>query len=472
MSNLDYIKSYLVRLGVDISPSDLSKWDNGLKKIDTGFRSTVKNLVSSYSKVSGIFASTSIAIGKFVESVAQSDMEMQRFAQRMYMSRDSAKALQTTLDSMGLDGIHDLQDVALNPELTRQYRELIDLSRSLTTPKAVKESLKDIRSISQEFNKLQTIVTYFMERVAHFIYQTASTPAKRFQQFLNNFNVKFSKNISNWAESLGKILGSILRLSLRLGEALTSIINSVKNLWNSLSGLSKGFIGALFLINRIIKGSPIWRLMTVFSAFLLLLDDYKTYREGGISAKILKPVWGFVDKQREDPNSGWNFLVNSIKNLIDGVKNLIEGIKTLIKMFTDFLNDLKNSRFGKIFGLDNENPTMVGNNIRERITNHIDYIKNVSLLDRILSGISGGRLGISPQEYYESRLHNVNNDKQMYTPTPRTEDRISQMYTPTPRTEDRISQNFIFNVNGINNPNQFINEVSTLIRNNKSRLVG
>lgn len=464
MSNLDYIKSYLIRLGVDINPGDLSKWDNSLKKIDKGFKSTVKNLVSSYSKISGIFASTSIAIGKFVESIAQSDMEMQRFAQRMYMSRDSAKALQTTLDSMGLDGIQDLQDVALNPELTKQYRELIDLSQSLTTPKAVKESLKDIRSISQEFNKLQTIITYFMERVAHFIYQTASTPAKKFQQFLNNFNTKFSKNISNWAESLGKVLGSILRLSLRLGEALVSIIGSVKDLWDSLSGLSKGFIGAIFLINRIIKGSPIWRLMTIFSSFLLLLDDYKTYREGGISAKILKPVWGFVDKQREDPDSGWNFLVNSIKNLID-------GLKSLIKMFTDFLNDLKTSRFGKIFGLDNKNSTMIGDNIRERLTNHIDYIKNTSLLDRTLSGISGGRLGISPQEYYESRLHNFSKSP-MYTPIPNVNNNtITNNYTPIPK-EDKISQNFIFNISGISNPNQFVNEVSTLIRNNKSRLVG
>lgn len=442
MSNLDYIKSYLVKLGVDINSNEIAKWDSSLKKMDKGFKSTVKGLASSYSKIAGIYATLTLGISKFVGSIAQSDMEMQKFARRMYMSRDSAKALQTTLDAMGLDGISDLQDVALNPELMKQYRELISLSQSLNTPDAIKSSLKDIRAISFEFDKIRTIFTYFSERVAYFIYRTLGEPSRKFHKFLIEFNNIFSKNITNWAETLGRILGSIVRLSLRFGEAIVFAVKTVKQLWDSLSGFTKGFIGAIFLINRILQGSPIWKLVTVFTTFLMLLDDYKTYKEGGISAKVLKPVWSFIDEQRENPESGWNTLVNFIRELI--IK-----IDLLVSKIGEFLTNIQNSKIGKWLGLDTKPQKTYSGSI-------------LPTMNSLGFNYSAGEL--------ESRLNNL-----PITPIAHVDTNRSLNYTPVPGNTDNsenITQNFIFNVTGINNPGQFVNEAATLIRNNKSRFVG
>lgn len=458
MASLDYIKSYLIRLGVDIDSNEISKWDSSLKKLDKGFKSTVSGLFKSYSKIGGIFSTLTVGIAKFTDSVAKSDMEMQRFARRMYMSRDSAKALQTTLDSMGLNGVSDLQDVALNPELLRQYKELISLSQSLNTPKAIKESLKDIRSIFFEFDKFQAIFSYFTERVTHFIYTTVGEPAKKFYKFLQDFNSSFSKNISSWAENLGRVLGNIVRLTLRLGEGLVWVVNSLNKIWNSLSSLSKGVIGSIFLINRIIKGSPIWKLVTVFTSFLMLLDDYKTYKEGGISAKVLKPVWSFVDQQRNDPNSGWNFLVESIKNLI-------KSINWLISKISEFIDAIRLSRLGQLFGLgpENQEGMLIGDNPSDRITNQLNYIKDVPFWQRLVSQIPLSTGGITQKEYIESRINNL--DPNLINPS-------NNMVTNNSSTNNSsINQNFTFNVSGINNPDQFTQKVASLIRNNKSRLV-
>lgn len=454
MSNLDYIKSYLIKLGVDVDSSEIAKWESGLKKMDNGFKSTVKGLSLSFSKLTGLYGSLTLMISKFASSVADSDMQLQKFAKRMYMSRDSAKALQTTLDSMGLDGVEDLQDVALSPELTRQYRELISLSRSLNTPEGVKQSLKDIRAISFEFSKLRTTATYFFERVTHFIYQTVKTPAAKFKSFLNEFNNKFAKNINSWAKSLGTLLGNIVRLTLRFGEGLAWVVSSLDKVWSRLSGLSKAFISAIAAIGLIIKASPVWRMITVFTSFLMLLDDYKTFKEGGISANMLKPVWKFVDEQRSNPDSGWNFLVNSIKSLIDSINYLIQKIKDLILK-------IEESLLGKILGLNpgDVKPDFIGDNPTEVIRNQMSYIEGVGFWDRFLSDVSGGRWGVSQRDYL-NRLQNP----ALMTPIPSP---VAGSSISTP-----VNQTFYFQVSGAQDPNKFVNDVSTLIRNNKSRLVG
>lgn len=454
MSNLSYIKSYLIKLGVDVDSSEIAKWESGLKKMDKGFKSTVKGLSLSFSKLTSLYGSLTLMISKFASSVADSDMQLQKFAKRMYMSRDSAKALQTTLDSMGLDGVEDLQDVALSPELTKQYRELISLSRSLNTPEGVKQSLKDIRAISFEFSKLRTTATYFFERVTHFIYQTVKTPAAKFKSFLNEFNNKFAKNINSWAKSLGTLLGNIVRLTLRFGEGLAWVVSSLDKVWSRLSGLSKAFISAIAAIGLTIKASPVWRMITVFTGFLMLLDDYKTFKEGGISANMLKPVWKFVDEQRSNPDSGWNFLVNSIKNLVDSINYLIQKIKDLILK-------IEESLLGRILGLNpgDVKPDFIGDNPKERIQNQLSYLEGVGFWDRFLSDISGGRWGVS-QEDYLNRLQNP----AIMTPIPSP---VAGSSISTP-----VNQTFYFQVSGAQDPNKFVNDVSTLIRNNKSRLVG
>lgn len=466
MSNLDYIKSYLIKLGVDVDSSEIAKWESGLKKMDGGFKSTVKGLSLSFSKLTGLYGSLTLMISKFASSVADSDMQLQKFAKRMYMSRDSAKALQTTLDAMGLDGIDDLQDVALNPELTKQYRELISLSKSLNTPEGVKQSLKDIRAISFEFSKLRTTATYFIERVTHFIYQTVKTPAQKFKAFLGEFNNKFAKNINSWAKSLGTLLGNIVRLTLRLGEGLSWVVSSVDKFWSRLSGISKAFISAIAAISIAIKASPVWKMITIFTGFLMLLDDYKTYKEGGISANMLKPVWKMIDEQRSNPDSGWNFLVNSIKNLIDSMNYLIEKIKELILK-------IEGSLLGKILGLspDDDNPrSFSGNNPTERLNNQLNYLQKVSLWDRLLSDISGGRLGIS-QEDYLNRLQNPVLAAPIPLPVSSNESGFTPITNNTTNSSP-VNQTFYFQVSGAQDPNKFINDISTLIRNNKGRLVG
>jgi hypothetical protein len=336
MSNLDYIKSYLIKVGVDVDGNTVNKYDQFIKKTDSKLGNLVKKISGYGVKVNAFWDAILVGSYKFGSSIAKADMDLQKLARRMYMSRDSAKALQTTLNAMGLDQ-GDLQDIALNPELTGQYRELLRLSRSLGTPEGVKETLKDIRSINFEFSKLNVIFSHFMERVVHFAFRTLGKPAKDFRKFLQDFNERFAKNIDAWAKRIGTALGIIVRLAVRFKQLLADAGGYISGLWSKLSKLQKGIVLAIGAIGIALKASPLWKLIALISGFLMLIDDYKVYKEGGVSAKVLKPVWRQVDNQLNNPDSMFNKLKDIISESISDPLGLLKEIKSKLEgWYEDF----------------------------------------------------------------------------------------------------------------------------------------
>lgn len=456
MSNIDYIKSYMIRLGVDVDNVSFSKWDGTLNKLDKSFKSisgnleksdkkihdSIKNkfstLIKTTAKVAGVFATASVGIGKFMHSIADSDMEMQKFARRLYLSTDQAKALQNTLGAMDLS-LGDLQDVAYNPELLKQYKEFLGLAKSFKAPDGMKQSFKDIRSIFAEFQKFNLTFNYFRERVVHFIYNTVRVPAQKLKEFLQTFNNKFAVNINKWAERLGTLLGIVLRMGLRMAEVFKNAGAFVLRLWNRLSGFNQKLIAGFILLSKIIKASPIWKLFTLISGFTLLYDDYKTFNEGGISSEKLKPIWKFVNEQRDNPDSVFNMILNGINKLIDLVNNLGELIKAIWE-------DIKNSKFGEWAGIQGKEISIPPSN--KTSSWFLQKLEDFGL--------------VQLREPGSNRM--INAAMQYQTPII-TEP--SQMKTP-------INQTFYFNVapDSMKDPQTFFTDVSTLIRNNKGILVG
>jgi hypothetical protein len=455
----------MVRLGVDVDDASMRTWDSSIGKLNKSFnkfsgnveksdktlQSSLKNTLSvlakSSLKIAGIFSTAGIGLGKFMQRVAESDMDMQKFARRLYISTDQAKALNNTLEAMDLD-MSDLQDVAFNPELYNRYKELLNLSKSFKAPEGMKQSFKEIRTIFAEFQKFNITFNYFRERVAHFIYSTVRTPAQKFREFLQNFNTKFASNINKWAEKLGRILGMFLRMGIRLGDIFRDVGSVIYRLWDRLSGFSKGLIASFVVMNRLLKLSPIWRLMALISGVTLLYDDYKTFSEGGVSSERLKPIWKFVNEQREDPNSIFNKMVEGIYKLIDLINNLTELIKSAWE-------DLKNSKLGDWLNLRNGEPpkTPQGGKTRSWFLQKMEDFGLIKFMDSS-----------------DNRLLNLDQNTMMIPQS------TPDMMTPQTTTNNMapINQTFYFNVDGssLENPQTFVRDVSVLLRNNQCKIVG
>lgn len=513
MSNLDYIKSYLIKVGVDVDNNSVNKYNSFIKKTDLKFGDLVKKIGSYAVKINGIFDSILVGSYKFGSSIAKTDMELQKLSKRMYMSRDSAKALQTTLNAMGLDR-GDLQDIALNPELTAQYRELLKLSRSLGTPGSVKETLKDIRAIGFEFSKLNVIFSHFTERVVHFAFRSLGKPARDFKKFLQDFNTKFAKQIDAWAQKIGTALGIIVRLAMRFKELLKDISGYISSLWDKLTKLQKGILAGLGAIALVLKSGPWGALLTAISGLLMLFDDYKVYKQGGVSANILKPVWRQVDNQLNNPDS----LFNKLKELLKETFNF----ENLLQKFDELKNKIKEFDFEK-FGeklkkelgdfwdniqnfWENFEPLRKIREILETFWNWLKDKLGIGKTDitkpsknfytqqirtpkdpKTGMGLNYGGLPTNPwttegqnrlQAYAENKKARELEKNQTLLPG------VKPNYYPdvlnTPRDNGQqtlvpysgvINQEFNFEFQGVENPYEFSNTLQTIIRNNKPRFV-
>lgn len=515
MSNLDYIKSYLIKVGVDVDNNSVNKYDQFIKKTDFKFGALAKKLAKYGVAINGIFDSILVGSYKFSSSIAKADMDLQKLAKRMYMSRDSAKALQTTLNAMGLDQ-SDLQDIALNPELTQQYRELIKLSRSLGTPEGVKETLRDIRSIRFEFSKLNVIFSHFTERVVHFAFKSLGKPAKDFKKFLQDFNQRFAKNIDAWAQRIGTALGIIVRLAVRFKELLRDISGFISTIWSKLGKLEKGIVVAIGAVGLALKASPLWAFFAAINGILLLLDDYKVYKQGGVSANILKPVWRGVDNQLNNPDS----LFNRIKTLLKETLNfevieqkldtLIEWVKGFWNDTTEWLKSLSLDSFGKYWNRFKEfwNNHPILKAISDAITEFWAWLKEkLGIGKRDLSKPSGafytqriehpkgpngedlnyGGLPYNPwtDEGKNRLVQWVKNEEakeyeKHQTLLPGVKSNHYPNILNAPRDDGKqtlipysgvINQEFNFQFSGVENPYEFSNQLQTIIRNNKPKFV-
>lgn len=466
MGDLDYIKSYLVKLGVDVSSSEISKWDSSLQHIQGEFEKTSQQLSNSDKKVQGslgntlkrffyswkgasaLLGSAAAGISKFVQSTAEADMNMQRFARSMYMSTDQAKALSSTLDAMNMSQ-GDLMDIAHNPELLRQYKDLLGLAKSFRTPAEVKETFREIRSITAEFQKFKIIFDNFRERLAHFIYKVVRGPALKFKEFLSTFNSRFANNINNWAEKLGKFLGVIVRLALRGAEILKNLADLVLRLWNRLSLGGKIFIGMVYAINRIIKASPLGKFIMMMTAILALIDDYKTYREGGKSAEVLKPVWKFVGEQIDNPDSLFNTVVDAIMKLVDKISEFMSWAEAKIK---EILGKIPSPR----------KPREEGEIVEEGGKRYRTVYK-----PKFFGLIQVGEKEEIPRLANEEILH-YTKPMTMINRTPLATNG-TQTLIPSNTTN---TQNLIFNISGAKDPQATADAVAAYLRNNRSLMVG
>lgn len=413
MNNLDAIRSYLIELGANIDTDSIKKFNNTLDGIEKRVSGTFKRL-GSFIKKAWLPALT-VAIVGFTNSIAKSDLEIQKLAKRFFLTDESAKSLKRTLDAMGLDGIEDLQDVALNPELTKQYLELQKLAKELSTGSDVQNNLKEIRALSFEFTKLKLIVSYLFDRVASAIYEKGKPFFKAANQFMNDFNTKFKNNIDWVADKIGTAFSWVLRLAYRVKQVIGAIWGVVEKIAGFLNDDMKNlFKGAL--IGLIAFTNPI-------IALLALLDDFMTYKEGGNSA--FEGIWEIFDDLPATFARWGAKLENWIRGLIDwGIKRVQDGLN-LVKKTSSFFSDT---------GFAFENWIKQG----------LDSVAGVGKS----MGMSIPQ-GLTPEGYME--LQNAI----------RTEEAQKQLEQ---NTYNR-SQNVVINVNGAGEPRLVAQNLASIIRN-------
>lgn len=321
MSNI--LEEYLVRIGAEV---DKDAFAGAAKAINN--LSGMLGKLGSILKYGGIFvglAKVTEAVIDNIKAVASADLEYQKLAQSMWVTKDTAKTLSVVLKTMGASQ----EDVAWVPELREQFFRLRQEMTELSTPADADNQLAWIREIGYDVQSLQLKLKMFKEWVVYYLIKKLQPYIKEFQEFIRWLNDKFGKSLPALARKVASVLASVVRVAMSLVKALKWLFEGIYNFIDALPSKTKALVAVFAVVGAAIMAGPFGLMMMAIGTALIMLEDFFGYLEGRESSNTLKPLWKWLT----DENNPLRRLIEKLK---EGIAFILEKLTELFeKVFTE-----------------------------------------------------------------------------------------------------------------------------------------
>lgn len=321
MSNI--LEEYLVRIGAEV---DKDAFAGAAKAINN--LSGMLGKLGSILKYGAIFAGlakVTEAVIDNIKAVASADLEYQKLAQSMWVTKDTAKTLSVVLKTMGASQ----EDVAWVPELREQFFRLRQEMAELSTPADADGQLSWIREIGYDVQSLQLKLKMFKEWVVYYLIKELQPYIKEFQEFIRWLNDKFGKSLPALARKVASVLASVVRVTMSLVKALKWLFEGIYNFIDALPSKTKALVAVFAVVGAAIMAGPFGLMMMAIGTALIMLEDFFGYLEGRESSETLKPLWKWLTDEN-------NPLHRIIAKIGEGIAFILEKITELFeKVFTE-----------------------------------------------------------------------------------------------------------------------------------------
>lgn len=325
--NTESLKEYLVKIGWKVDNNSLSKSKDSISKFSKDVSSLAKGIGSNFlsaTKTVGNFAVEIIkSSAKIAASVANADLEVERFARKMWVSEQSARSLTTALNALDMS-YEDL--FYATDEQYNRFLQLNNLGKMLEAPKEADETLRKIRDIQFELSKLKQALQYGYRWVAYYF-------GKMFGKDLDEARSKIKsgvnfiiKNIPTISKKVSEFLWSVYRVAKTIFNIGKGIYTVLKNTFDSIGIDGVRNIALLSAAFLAILNGPLGLMIAGISALILLMDDFFAWKEGRRSFfgdrwekfdNLLKRIKGETGEE-----SGFSKLAKSASDLLDTLKDL------------------------------------------------------------------------------------------------------------------------------------------------------
>ena len=359
----ELIKEYLIGLGVQIDKPGFSEMNNTIQSTTTIVEKATGSWATNFIKASGIIttaiASVTTAMVGLMKATAQQDLELEKFARRMMISKDGAWEMKKATDALG----ESVADIVITPELMDRYKALVNDGRQMRIGGDFKETMKSFRDLMFEFTRLKQEVSYAMSWIGYYLMKYLNRPLQEAKEKFKSFNDSFIRNMSAWTEKLARTLAYVINIGLHLFKFIKSLTLSVYKLWEAFPNGVKTATIAILGLFAVLRASPFSRMLMLVGSLLLLIDDYFGYMEGKQAqfgkywdklnyfidivklkikefGEIAKPIWDkFINYLSEAKDKVIEFK-NYLFNLVSEISNS--------KSFNDFIVTVK--RLAIVFG--------------------------------------------------------------------------------------------------------------------------
>lgn len=334
--------------------SSFNNVNNSINKVDkviSGFAgNSIKQFALAGTAVTTFFVAANIGMAKFMEGLAKSDLENEKFARRMWMSKENATAYKNVMSALGAE----LQDLYLSPELLQRYTELRKQANQLVQPKEFTDQMKQIRDVTFEFQRFKLEATYAMKWVGYYLFKYLEKPISDFKKHMKALNDSITIKMPHWTKQVAQFVSWFARLGIAGAWGIKRLLEALDELSPKTKVAGSAFLGFFALL----KMGPIGWLIAGVTALLLLMDDFKTYQEGGDS--LFGNTWKELEKLKqsmEDDGTIESFrtsldsISNSLENILKDLGSIADKIATSLG-FDDFADMLKTGVLGTLQTLD------------------------------------------------------------------------------------------------------------------------
>lgn len=321
MSNI--LEEYLVRIGAEVDKDAFAGAAKAINNL-SGMLGKLGSILKYGAIFSGLAKVTEAVIDN-IKAVASADLEYQKLAQSMWVTKDTAKTLSVVLKTMGASQ----EDVAWVPELREQFFRLRQEMAELSTPADADGQLAWIREIGYDVQSLQLKLKMFKEWVVYYLIKELQPYIKEFQEFIRWLNDKFGKNLPALARKVASVLASVVRVAMSLVKALKWLFEGIYNFIDALPSKTKALVAVFAVVGAAIMTGPFGLMMMAIGTALIMLEDFFGYLEGRESSNTLKPLWKWLT----DENNPLRRLIEKLK---EGIAFILEKLTELFeKVFTE-----------------------------------------------------------------------------------------------------------------------------------------
>ena len=321
MSNI--LEEYLVRIGAEVDKDAFAGAAKAINNL-SGMLGKLGSILK-YGTIFAGLAKVTEAVIDNIKAVASADLEYQKLAQSMWVTKDTAKTLSVVLKTMGASQ----EDVAWVPELREQFFRLRQEMAELSTPADADGQLAWIREIGYDVQSLQLKLKMFKEWVVYYLIKELQPYIKEFQEFIRWLNAKFGKSLPALARKVASVLASVVRVAMSLVKALKWLFEGIYNFIDALPSKTKALVAVFAVVGAAIMAGPFGLMMMAIGTALIMLEDFFGYLEGRESSNTLKPLWKWLT----DENNPLRRLIEKLK---EGIAFILEKLTELFeKVFTE-----------------------------------------------------------------------------------------------------------------------------------------
>ncbi|NRQ51989.1 hypothetical protein [Brevibacillus sp. HD1.4A] len=355
---IDVVKEYLVSLGMQLDRKSFESAETAVEVLESGIKefagTAVKQFALAGTAIASFFATANVGIASLLSSLAKADLETEKFATQMWISKGAAAEINNTLKAMGAT----IEDLYLSPELLRNFQQLRATINDMKPPPEFQNQMKFIRSIQLEFQRMRLEATYALQWIGFYLFKYLEGPIRNVKKGMQGFNDAITKNMPRWTQSVAQFLSWFGRLGIAAVKGGRDIFELFSKLGDHIPEKLKVIGAALLALGLILKTGPFGIIFSVLTGILLLLDDFYTYLEGGESA--LGPLWkklqeffkllkdtGVIDRLRESFARAFRKIEEWIRRGIDWLQQLFAKVQE--RGYLDNLEKAWSSTFGLLF---------------------------------------------------------------------------------------------------------------------------